>query len=163
MNDHEDSGPWRLCRRPEDRQIAFLASTAYFHSGDIGEAEIAESRDGRLIAVYLDDATGSYWACSAAAWERYVDEDLDYSLWCSTSDAYELAQDCGGTFFADLAPDMSPRDNWGITLQGALMRLNSRLCGILSNKNGAPWSPRERIGMMNLRAKISARLVQVRS
>ena len=155
MNDHEDSGPWRLCRRPEDRQIAFLASTDYFHSGDIGEAEIAESRDGRLIAVYLDDATGSYWACSAAAWERYVDEDLDYSLWCSTTEAYELEQDDEGTFFGDIAPEMSPRDNWGRILESAERKL-FRMTFL-----GEPGKfDRALLDRLN---RVKARLVQVRS
>ena len=163
MTNHEDSGQWRLCRRPEDRQIAFLASTAYFHSGDIGEAVIADSRDGRSIAVYLDDATGAYWACSAAAWERYVDGDLDYSLWCSTSEAYGLTQDCEGTFFGDFAPDMSPRDRWGRVLENAMDRIDARLAGRIYKRGGLTWSRRERLAMMDLRAKISDRLAQVRS
>lgn len=141
MTDHEDSGQWRLCRRPEDRQIAFLASTAYFHSGDIGEAVIADSRDGRSIAVYLDDATGAYWACSAEAWERYVDGDLDYSLWCSTSQACELEQDDQGTFFGDIAPDMSHRDNWCATLLSARARLISRAFAVKRRMtDGEGWA-----------------------
>ena len=144
-------------------QIAFIASTAYFFDGEYGGAVIGKSRDGRRVAIYFDDASDCHWVSRLDSWERYIDGDLDYSLWCSTAAAYELVRDDEGTFFGDLAPDMSPLDNWGLTLQGALMRLNSRLCGILSNKDGAPWSPRERIGIMNLRAKISARLAQVRS
>ena len=104
-------------------QIAFIASTAYFFDGDHGEAVIGKSRDGRRIAIYLDDATGSYWVCRLKSWERYADGDLDYSLWCSTSEAYELEQDCEGTFFGDIAPAMSPRDNWGLILESAARKL----------------------------------------
>ena len=144
-------------------QIALIASTAYFFDGDHGEAVIGKSRDGRRIAIYFDDATGSHWVCSLKSWERYIDGDLDYSLWCSTSDAYELTQDCGGTFFADLAPDMSPRDRWGRILESALSTIDTRLAGLIYKRGGLSWSKSERIAMMDLRSAISDRLEQVRS
>jgi len=144
-------------------QIAFIASTAYFFDGEYGKAVIGKSRDGRRIAIYFDDATGSNWACSLKSWDRYVDGDLDYSLWCSTSEAYELKQDCEGTFFGDFAPDMSPRDNWGRVLESAMSTIDTRLAGLIYKRGGLSWSKSERLAMMDLRSSISDRLAQVRS
>jgi hypothetical protein len=144
-------------------QIAFIASTAYFFDGDRGEAVTGKSRDGRRIAIYLDESTGSHWVCRLESWERYAYGDLDYSLWCSTSEAYELTQDCEGTFFGDFAPDMSPRDRWGRILESAMDRIDTRLAGLLYKKGGLSWSKSERLAMMDLRSAISDRLAQVRS
>jgi hypothetical protein len=144
-------------------QIAFIGSTSYFFDGEYGGAVIGKSRDGRRVAIYFDDASDTHWVSRLESWERYVDGDLDYSLWCSTAAAYELYRDIEGTFFGDLAPDMSPRDRWGRILESAMDRIDARMSGLIYKRGGLPWSKRDRIAMMDLRAKISARLVQVRS
>ncbi len=144
-------------------QIALIASTAYFFDGEHSGAIFGKSRDGRRIAIHFCDATGSNWVCRLESWKRYSDGDLDYSSWCSTSEAYELTQDCEGTFFGDFAPDMSPRDNWGHVLESAMNRIDARLAGLIYRKGGLSWSKSERLAMMDLRSSISDRLAQVRS
>jgi hypothetical protein len=122
-------------------QIAFIASTAYFFDGDRGEAVTAKSRDGRRIAIYFDDATGSHWVCRLESWERYVDGELDYSLWSSTAESYGLERDDEGTFFGDLAPDMSHRDNWCATLLSARDRLMARAWAVRNRMtDGKGWA-----------------------
>ena len=97
------------------RPLAYLAATPYWFSEQIGDAQIGRSKDGREIAIYFDDATQESFASSGDAWRRMIDEEIDYSEWCSSADAIEVTLDDEDIFEANTAPDMSERDaTWAL-------------------------------------------------
>ena len=92
------------------RLLAYLAATPYWFSERLGDAQIGSSTDGREIAIYFDDATQEYYASTASAWRRMIDEEIDYSEWCSSTDAIEVFLNEDDIFDGGTDPEMNDRD-----------------------------------------------------
>jgi len=92
------------------RPLAYLAATPYWFCERIGDAQIGISRDGREIAIYSDDATQQHYVSAGSSWRRMIDDELDYSEWCSSSDAIEVILDEEDIWQAATAPEMNDRD-----------------------------------------------------